>query len=122
MKKHIPLPKGYYAVLPAEVGEGEAIFTYKGVGYSAIWGKNLFHCLNDAYVAANDVPTEIIFGLDYEKFDTPVVLLCEGEHFYNNGSPRGRSINVDRSITLLGVLRRSISMLPPLRIRMRFPL
>lgn len=96
------LPSGYYAVSLNEEERENGIFTYKGVKYSAKPGVNLFACLNDAYVAATEIPTEIIQGLKYESFDTPVVLMGAGNHDYNNGTPGSRSVNVDHSIAILG--------------------
>ena len=96
------LPLGYYAVTanPEEMEKG--VFTYKGVEYSAEAGVNLFDCLNDAYVAAVEIPDEIIDGLTYESFDTPVVLMGAGKHAYNNGTPSSKSVAVNHSIAILG--------------------
>ena len=82
MSKKLPL--GYYAVTNNPEDMEKCVFTYKGVEYSVEAGVNLFDCLNDAYVAATEIPTEIISGLTYESFDTPVVLMNAGKHEYRN--------------------------------------
>ena len=96
------LPLGYYAVTVKTEEIENGCFTYKGVCYKAESGVNLFANMNDAYVASKETPTEILSGLDYESFSTPVVLIGEGLHYYNNGSPGGRSIIFDHSVTVLG--------------------
>lgn len=96
------LPKGYYAVACSQEDATKDFFTYKGVKYSVTPGVNLFSSLNDAYVAACEIPSEILEGLDYESFDTPVVIMGPGEHLYNRNTPGGRSVNVDHSVTILG--------------------
>ena len=96
------LPLGYYAVTANPEDMEKGVFTYKGVEYSAEAGVNLFDCLNDAYVAAVETPSEIIDGLSYDSFDTPVVLMGIGRHEYNKRTPGNRSVFVDRSIAILG--------------------
>lgn len=96
------LPAGYFAVFASEEEASLGFFKYKGVTYRAELGVNLFTTMNDAYVAATTVPTEILKGLDYESFTTPVVLIGEGVHYYNKGTPGGRSIIFDHSVTVLG--------------------
>ena len=102
MDKIRALPKGYYAVVSdpalAEVG----VFEYKSVKYSVTPGENLFSNLNDAYVKACEIPEEMLEGLDYESFSTPVVLMGGGVHLYNKGTPGRRSVVFDHSIAILG--------------------
>ena len=96
------LPIGYYAVVASEEDASKNYFLYKGIKYSVTPGVNLFACLNDAYVSSVDIPNEILAGLNYESFDTPVIIMGEGEHKYNKGTPNNRAIKVDHSITVLG--------------------
>ena len=96
------LPKGYYAVTANEETLGSGKFLYKGIEYEVTCGVNLFPNLNDAYVAAKEIPDTVISGLDYTEFDTPVVLLGSGRHLYNKGTPGSRSVAVDHSVTVLG--------------------
>ena len=53
------LPKGYYAVTANEETLGSGKFLYKGVEYEVTCGVNLFPNLNDAYVAANEIPDTV---------------------------------------------------------------
>ncbi|MBQ7399435.1 MAG: hypothetical protein IJW06_03100 [Clostridia bacterium] len=102
MEKTKELPSGYYAVVACDEDASKDFFIYKGEKYSVTPGKNLFSCLNDAYVASDTVPCKVLEGLDYESFDTPVIIMSGGEHLYNKGTPAGRSIKVDHSVTILG--------------------
>ena len=98
------LPKGYYAVqgLPDDVPELVAdSFTYKGVTYAAEVGVNLFPTITAALAAATEVPDTILEGLDYEKFEAPVILLSTGRHGVGRKGPKDRII-FDRSIIILG--------------------
>ena len=98
------LPKGYYAVqgLPDDVPELVAdSFTYKGVTYTAEVGVNLFPTITAALAAATEVPDTILEGLDYEKFEAPVILLSTGRHGVGRKGPKDRII-FDRSIIILG--------------------
>ncbi len=96
------LPRGYYAVSSREEELEGGFFKYKGVTYSAVRGVNLFDSMNDAYIASLEVPCEVIPGLPGEGFSTPVILIGEGKHYYNKGTPGGRSILFDHSVTVLG--------------------
>ncbi len=90
------LPKGYYAVYNPT--EGEALpttFTYKGVSYAVTPGQNVFATLHQAAQAATQAPTEVLPGLDYADFTTPVLLFSPGEHNIDK-------FCFDRSLTLLG--------------------
>ncbi len=93
------LPKGYYAV--ASLPEGAPLprqidqFTYKGITYTVTPGVNLFATLHQAAAAACDTPTELLPGLQYNTFTTPVILFSAGEHNIDK-------FCFDRSLTLLG--------------------
>ncbi len=98
------LPKGYYAVqcLADDVPELVAdSFTYKGVTYAAEVGVNLFPTIAAALAAATEIPDTVLEGLDYEKFEAPVILLSAGKHGVGRKGPKDRII-FDRSIYILG--------------------
>ena len=98
------LPKGYYAVqciaddVPELVADS---FTYKGVTYAAEVGVNLFPTIAAAQAAATEIPDTVLEGLDYEKFEAPVILLSAGKHGVGRKGPKDRII-FDRSIYILG--------------------
>ena len=98
------LPKGYYAVqciaddVPELVADS---FTYKGVTYAAEVGVNLFPTIAAALAAATEIPDTVLEGLDYEKFEAPVILLSAGRHGVGRKGPKDRII-FDRSIYVLG--------------------
>ena len=77
------LPKGYYAVQPIPDNVPELVadsFTYKGVTYAAEVGINLFPTIKEALDAATEIPDVVLEGLNYEKFEAPVILLAKGSH------------------------------------------
>ncbi len=89
------LPRGYYAVKSDFENSPKDTFTYKGVCYEVAEGDNLFATIHEANAAAAEIPTEVLEGLAYDKFDTPVILLSVGIH-------KPDKFTFDRSITLLG--------------------
>ena len=70
----IKLPKGYYAVQSDFENAQKDKFVFKGVEYEVVEGENLFATVIDAHAAATEVPETVIEGLDYESFDTPVII------------------------------------------------
>jgi hypothetical protein len=89
------LPKGYYAVQSDFENAPKDSFIYKGVTYEVTEGVNLFATLADAAQKAEEIPTEILEGLDRTAFDTPVLLFSAGRHVIDR-------FVFDRSLTLLG--------------------
>ena len=99
-----PLPKGYYAVIPMPRGEYDLqadSFTYKGVTYAGQVGENLFSTVAAAVEKATEVPDTVLPGLDYDGFDTPVVLLGPGVHHIAHKSYKEQVV-IDRSVVILG--------------------
>lgn len=80
MKK---LPKGYFAV-KNDLSENKT-FTYRGETFEVEESVNLFATANDAVEAAKgaSAPSEVICGLPYDSFVSPVVLFCAGKHIIN---------------------------------------
>ena len=76
----IALPKGYFAVQNDFENASKDSFTYMGITYAVTEGVNLFPSLAEANKLANEIPTEILEGLPYEQFTTPVVLFSKGTH------------------------------------------
>ncbi|MBE6629525.1 MAG: hypothetical protein E7624_01585 [Ruminococcaceae bacterium] len=98
------LPKGYYAVQGLEDDVTELVassFTYKGVEYAVEVGVNIFPTVAAALAAATETPDTVLEGLNYEKFEAPVILLAAGKHGIGRKGPKDRVI-FDRSIYLLG--------------------
>ena len=98
------LPKGYYAVqcLADDVPELVAdSFTYKGVTYAAEVGVNLFPTIAAALAAATEIPDTVLEGLDYEKFEAPVVLLSKGVHSVGLKGAKDQVL-FDHSVYILG--------------------
>ncbi|MBQ8214191.1 MAG: hypothetical protein IJZ80_09295 [Clostridia bacterium] len=89
------LPKGYYAVQSDFENAPKDSFIYKGVTYAVTEGVNLFGSLADAAQKAEEIPNEIIEGLERKSFDTPVLLFSEGRHVIDK-------FVFERSLTLLG--------------------
>lgn len=86
------LPAGYYAV---DTGDDPSTFEYKGITYSTEDGVNRFASVIDAAAAARDIPGEVLPGLGYTGFDTPVILFSAGRH-------KADLLTFDRPLTLLG--------------------
>ncbi len=98
------LPKGYYAVQPIADNVPELVadsFTYKGVTYAAEVGINLFPTITAALAAATEIPDTVLEGLDYEKFEAPVVLLATGSHTVGRKGTKDQVV-FERSVYLLG--------------------
>ena len=89
------LPKGYYAVKSDIENSAKDVFVYKGITYGVKEGENLFATLHEAMAAATEIPTEIIGGLTYSEFASPVILLSAGAHKVDK-------LMFDRSLTILG--------------------
>lgn len=99
-----PLPRGYYAVIPMPRGEYDLqadSFTYKGVTYAGRVGENLFSTVAAAVEKATEVPDAVLTGLDYDGFDTPVVLLGPGVHHIAHKS-YAEQVVIERSVAILG--------------------
>ncbi len=91
----IKLPKGYYAVQSDFENASKNVFVFKGVEYEVTEGENLFANVIDAHAAAVEIPETVLEGLDYESFETPVLVFSSGIHRIAGFKP-------DRDITLLG--------------------
>lgn len=91
----LPLPKGYYAIAADFENAPKDRFTYKGVSYAVTEGVNLFATAPEADAAATEVPEVVLEGLDYERFEAPVLLFSVGTHRIDN-------LNPTRSRYLLG--------------------
>ena len=89
------LPKGYLAVQHDFENAPKDQFTFMGITYSVEEGVNLFPTLADANKHAAEVPTEVLEGLSYDSFTTPVILFSKGSHKVD-------LFEFDRSVTLLG--------------------
>ena len=83
----LPLPKGYYAVAADFENAPKDSFTYKGVTYAVQEGVNLFATAPEADAVACEVPEIVLEGLDYEKFEAPVILFSVGTHRIDNFNP-----------------------------------
>ncbi len=83
----LSLPKGYYAVAADFENAPKDTFTYKGVDYAVTEGVNLFATAPEADAAATEVPDTVLDGLDYEKFEAPVLLFSVGTHRIDNLNP-----------------------------------
>ena len=83
----LPLPKGYYAVQADLENAPKDQFTYKGVTYAVTEGVNLFATAPEADAAATEVPDTVLEGLDYERFDAPVMLFSVGTHRIDHFNP-----------------------------------
>lgn len=92
----ICLPIGYYAVSPEWTCIDENVtFDMCGKRYSAVIGINAFSSFGAAEQKADIVPQTVLSGLSYEKFITPVILFCSGEHNIDKTV-------ITRSVTVLG--------------------
>ena len=91
----IQLPKGYYAVAADFESGSKDTFTYRGVSYAVSEGVNLFATPLEALEAAADIPDTVLDGLDYDSFDTPVILFSVGTH-------RIDKLRIEKPIALLG--------------------
>ena len=91
----IQLPKGYYAVAADFESGSKDTFTYRGVSYAVSEGANLFATPLEALEAATDIPDVVLDGLDYDSFDTPVILFSVGTH-------RIDKLRIEKPIALLG--------------------
>lgn len=89
------LPKGYYAIQSDLEHASKETFLYRGIRYSVTLGVNLFPSLQEACKYAVDIPAEVLEGLPYEAFSTPVLLFSEGRHSIDR-------FRFPRSLTLLG--------------------
>ena len=83
----MPLPKGYYAVAADFENAPKDQFTYKGVCYAVEEGVNLFATAPEADAVANEIPDTVLEGLNYERFDAPVLLFSVGTHRIDNLNP-----------------------------------
>lgn len=83
----LSLPRGYYAVAADFENAPKDQFTYKGVTYAVEEGVNLFATAPEADAAATEVPEVVLEGLDYEKFEAPVLLFSVGTHRIDNFNP-----------------------------------
>ena len=83
----LQLPKGYYAVAADFENAPKDQFTYKGVTYAVEEGVNLFATAPEADAAACEIPDTVLAGLDYEKFDAPVLLFSVGTHRIDDFNP-----------------------------------
>ena len=98
MKK---LPIGYYAVQSDFENAPKDRFSYKGITYEVEEGVNLFKNLREVFLNMNDsLPEEVIEGLSYESFSSPVVLFSSGKH--SVGVTHKERAPIERSIILLG--------------------
>ena len=91
----IALPKGYFAVQNDFENAPKDQFTFMGITYAVTEGVNLFPTLAEANKLANEVPTEVLEGLPYEQFTTPVILFSKGKHKVD-------LFEFDKPLTLLG--------------------
>ena len=91
----LQLPKGYYAVAADFENAPKDEFTYKGVSYAVTEGVNLFATPHQALAAATEIPETVLEGLDYEKFEAPVLLFSIGTH-------RIDKLTIDRAAYFLG--------------------
>ena len=83
----LQLPRGYYAVAADFENAPKDQFTYKGVTYAVEEGVNLFATAPEADAVATEIPDTVLEGLDYERFEAPVLLFSVGTHRIDNFNP-----------------------------------
>ncbi len=86
------LPKGYYAIQADFENAAKDCFTYKGVCYEVEEGVNLFATAPEADAAATEIPEVVLEGLDYERFEAPVLLFSVGTHRIDDLNPTASRI------------------------------
>ncbi len=89
------LPRGYYAIQSDFDNSPRDSFTFRGVTYAVCEGVNLFASIGEANEHATEIPQEVLEGLPYESFTTPVLLFSAGRHCIDRFA-------FTKSLTLLG--------------------